>query len=82
MNRVGVPRRGSCPAALWGEQMEITMLSETKAYSGIAATDMAEARRFYAETLELRTSEPSPTSSPEASRSSASKASTTTPISP
>ena len=33
------------------------MLTETKAYSGIAVTDMAEARQFYADTLELRTSE-------------------------
>ena len=33
------------------------MLAEAKAYSGIAVTDMAEARRFYAETLGLRTSE-------------------------
>jgi catechol 2,3-dioxygenase-like lactoylglutathione lyase family enzyme len=33
------------------------MLTDTKAYSGIAVTDMAQARRFYADTLELRTSE-------------------------
>jgi catechol 2,3-dioxygenase-like lactoylglutathione lyase family enzyme len=33
------------------------MLSETSAYSGIAVRDMAEARRFYAETLGVRTSE-------------------------
>ena len=33
------------------------MLSEAGAYSGIAVQDMAEARRFYAETLGVRTSE-------------------------
>ena len=33
------------------------MLTEMKAYSGIAVADMAEARQFYADTLELRTSE-------------------------
>ena len=33
------------------------MLAGSKAFSGIAVTDMAEARRFYAETLGLRTSE-------------------------
>jgi catechol 2,3-dioxygenase-like lactoylglutathione lyase family enzyme len=33
------------------------MLSETSAYSGIAVRDMADARRFYADTLGVRTSE-------------------------
>jgi predicted enzyme related to lactoylglutathione lyase len=33
------------------------MLSNTKAYSGIAVTDMDRARQFYAETLGIRTSE-------------------------
>jgi catechol 2,3-dioxygenase-like lactoylglutathione lyase family enzyme len=33
------------------------MLADTKAYSGIAVTDMTQARRFYADTLGLRTSE-------------------------
>jgi catechol 2,3-dioxygenase-like lactoylglutathione lyase family enzyme len=33
------------------------MFEDTKAYSGIAVRDMDEARRFYGETLGLRTSE-------------------------
>jgi catechol 2,3-dioxygenase-like lactoylglutathione lyase family enzyme len=33
------------------------MFADTKAYSGIAVTDMAQARAFYAGTLGLRTSE-------------------------
>jgi catechol 2,3-dioxygenase-like lactoylglutathione lyase family enzyme len=33
------------------------MLEDTKAYSGFAVKDLQEARRFYAETLGLRTSE-------------------------
>ncbi len=33
------------------------MFEDTRAYSGIAVHDMDEARRFYAETLGLRTSE-------------------------
>ncbi len=33
------------------------MLTEASAYSGIAVRDMGEARRFYAETLGLETSE-------------------------
>jgi catechol 2,3-dioxygenase-like lactoylglutathione lyase family enzyme len=33
------------------------MLANSKAYSGIAVTDMASARRFYADTLGLNTSE-------------------------
>lgn len=33
------------------------MLAETSAYSGIAVRDMAEAKRFYGETLGVRTSE-------------------------
>ena len=33
------------------------MFSDTKSYSGIAVTDMADARRFYGEVLGLRTSE-------------------------
>lgn len=33
------------------------MFTDTKAYSGIAVTDMCPAREFYAETLGLRTAE-------------------------
>ena len=33
------------------------MLTDTNAYSGIAVTDLQEARRFYRDTLGLRTSE-------------------------
>jgi catechol 2,3-dioxygenase-like lactoylglutathione lyase family enzyme len=33
------------------------MFADTKAYSGFAVKDLREARRFYAETLGLRTSE-------------------------
>lgn len=33
------------------------MLADTKAYSGLAAKDMQQAREFYADTLGLRTSE-------------------------
>jgi catechol 2,3-dioxygenase-like lactoylglutathione lyase family enzyme len=33
------------------------MFANTKAYSGIAVTDVQEARKFYGETLGLRTSE-------------------------
>jgi catechol 2,3-dioxygenase-like lactoylglutathione lyase family enzyme len=33
------------------------MLADTKAYSGLAVKDMQQARAFYADTLELRTSE-------------------------
>ncbi len=35
------------------------MLTHNRAYSGIAVNDMAAARRFYADTLELHTSEDS-----------------------
>jgi catechol 2,3-dioxygenase-like lactoylglutathione lyase family enzyme len=33
------------------------MLTDSRTYSGIAVTDLDQARRFYGETLELRTSE-------------------------
>ena len=33
------------------------MLADTKAYSGLAVKDMQQARKFYADTLGLRTSE-------------------------
>lgn len=33
------------------------MLTDTKAYSGLAVTDLPEAHQFYSETLSLRTSE-------------------------
>jgi hypothetical protein len=33
------------------------MFADTKAYSGFAVEDMHKARRFYAETLGLRTTE-------------------------
>jgi catechol 2,3-dioxygenase-like lactoylglutathione lyase family enzyme len=35
---------------------EIAMLADRNAYSGFAVTDLQEARRFYADTLGLRTS--------------------------
>jgi catechol 2,3-dioxygenase-like lactoylglutathione lyase family enzyme len=38
-------------------EKEITMLADTKAYSGLAVKDMQKAREFYADTLGLRTSE-------------------------